>query len=64
MTDDWDKLKEIHLSVFNGNDDDLKAIALVKGSASLGDAVIAKWTDLAENSTNAKLKSLAQEAIA
>jgi len=63
ITDNWDKLKEIHLSVFNGNDDDLKAIALVKGSSSLGEAVIAKWTDLAENSTNAKLKNLAQQAL-
>lgn len=64
ITDDWDKLKEIHLSVFNGNDDDLKAIALVKGSSGLGNDVMAKWTDLAQNSTNAKLKSLAQQAIA
>lgn len=63
-TDSWEKVREIHLSVFNGNDDDLKAIALVKGNSKLGDAVIAKWNDLAENSTNLKLKSLAQQAIA
>ncbi len=64
ITEDWDKLRQIHLSVFNGNDDDLKAIALVKGDSRLGTNVIAKWTDLAENSTNAKLKSLAQQALA
>lgn len=63
ITEDWDKLKQIHLSVFNGNDDDLKAIAIVKGDSRLGDDVIAKWTDLAENSANAKLKSLAEQAL-
>jgi len=64
ITEDWDKLKQIHLSVFNGNDDALKAIALIKGNSKLGDDVIVKWTDLAENSTNAKLKSLAEQVVA
>ena len=63
ITDDWDKLTQIHLSVFNGNDDDLKAIALVKGDNGLGDGVIDKWKDIAQNSTNAKLKNLAQEVL-
>lgn len=63
ITEDWDKLKQIHLSVFNGNDDELKAIALVKGDTGLGDDVIAKWRDIAENSTNLKLKSLAQQVL-
>lgn len=63
ITGEWQKLKEIHLAVFNGNDDELKAIALVKSDNGLGDEVIAKWKEIAENSTNAKLKSLAQEVL-
>lgn len=64
ITKQWDRLKEIHLSVFNGADDELKAIALIKGDNGLGDTVMAKWSDIANNSTNAKLKSLAQQIIA
>lgn len=63
LTDDWDTLKAIHLSVFNGVDDDLKAVALVSSDLHMGDDVRAKWQDLADNSTNLKLKALAQQAI-
>lgn len=63
ITDNWEKLKEIHLSVFNGNDDELKAIALVKGDNGLGDEIVTKWKGISENSTNAKLKNLAQEVL-
>ena len=63
ITEDWAKLTQIHLSVFNANDDDLKATALVKGDNGLGDGVIDKWKDIAQNSANAKLKNLAQEVL-
>lgn len=63
VTDEWDKIIEIHTAVFNGNNDDLKAIALVESSEELGDAIKAKWQDIAENSPNLKLKSLAQQVL-
>lgn len=63
VTNQWDTLRAIHLSVFNGNDDDLKAVALVGGDIHIGDQVMAKWQDLAENSANLKLKNLAEQAL-
>jgi hypothetical protein len=63
ITDNWEKLKEIHLSVFNGNDDELKAIALVKGDNGIGQEIVTEWKEIAKNSTNAKLKKLAQEVL-
>ena len=61
--DGWENVADIHMLVFNGNNDALKAIALVKGHKNLGDGVIDKWKDIAQNSTNAKLKNLAQEVL-
>lgn len=63
VTNQWDTLRAIHLSVFNGNDNDLKAVALVSGDIHIGDQVMAKWQDLADNSPNQNLKSLADQAI-
>lgn len=60
---EFDKVAELHISVFNGNDDALKAIALYKGTRRFGNAVVAKWQDIADNHTNPKMKALAQEAI-
>lgn len=62
--DGWKTASDIHLSVFNGNNDALKAIALVKSDKNLGDEVISKWKDMALNSRNIKIKRLAQDVLA
>jgi hypothetical protein len=54
---------EIHNEVFEGNNDELKAIALYAGTKKLGNATEAKWQDIADNHTNPKMKSLAQEVL-
>ncbi len=61
--ENYTKLTAMHLSVFEGTNDDLKAIALYAGDRSLGPAVISKWQDIADNHSNVKLKALAQELL-
>lgn len=63
ITEEWEVLNEIHLSVLNGNDEELKAIALVKGNSGMAEDVINSWKDISENSANAKLKILATQAL-
>ncbi len=61
--EEFAKVTELHLGVFNGTNDNLKAIALHSGTRKLGAAVVAKWQDIADNHANPKMKALAQEAL-
>ena len=61
--EEFAKVTELHLGVFNGTNDDLKAIALYSSTRKLGAAIVAKWQDIANNHANPKMKTLAQEAI-
>jgi hypothetical protein len=61
--EEFTKVAEIHLQIFNNSNDDLKVIALYASTRKLGVGVVAKWQEIADNNTNLKLKALAQEAI-
>ncbi len=61
--DGWKEAADIHMLVFNGNSDALKAIALVKGDKNLGTNVIGKWKEIASDSSNEKLKKIAGEVL-
>jgi hypothetical protein len=63
IKEEFEKVAELHVSLFNGTNDDLKAIALYTGTRKLGAAVVAKWQDIADNHPNPKMKALAQEAL-
>lgn len=61
--EEFAKVTELHIGVFNGTNDDLKAIALHSSTRKLGAAIVAKWQDIADNHANPKMKALAQEAL-
>lgn len=62
-TEQYEKVAELHVSVLDGTNDDLKAIALFSGVKRLGQTVTTRWQAIAENSSNVKLKALALEAL-
>ena len=62
-SEDYEKVATIHIGVFNGTNDDLKAIALYTGVKKLGPGVVIKWQDIADNHPNPKMKILAQELL-
>ncbi|MEN8755209.1 MAG: hypothetical protein ABF332_04535, partial [Akkermansiaceae bacterium] len=57
------EVADMHMLVFNGNNDTLKAIALVKGLKNLGTDIVNKWRDIVDNSSNLKLKVLAEAVL-
>lgn len=61
--DGWGEVADMHMLVFNGNNDTLKAIALVKGHKNLGTDIVNKWRDIVDNSSNLKLKVLAEAVL-
>ncbi len=61
--DDYTTAASINLSALSGSDRELKAIALAFGHPSLGSAVTAKWSQLADDS-DAQIKALASEVKA
>jgi hypothetical protein len=57
------KVADLHIEIFNGTNDDLKAFALYAGNKKLGQAVVNKWQSIADNDPNPKLKILARELL-
>ena len=62
-SEEYAKVTAIHIGVFDGTNDDLKAIALYTGIKKLGPALVIKWQYIADNHPNPKMKILAQEAL-
>lgn len=62
-SEDYVKVVTIHIGVFNGTNDDLKAVALYTGIRKLGPAIVIKWQDIADNHPNPKMKILALELL-
>jgi hypothetical protein len=61
--EEFTKVTELHIGVFNATNDELKAIALYTGTRKLGAAIVTKWQEIADNHANPKMKALAQEAL-
>lgn len=53
----------IHTSVLNGTNRELKAIALTYGHEDLGSSVKTLWEGIANDTSDAHLKALAEEAL-
>lgn len=59
----FDIASAISLSALNGSNRDLKAIALAFGDPVYGEAVHARWEQLANDSSDPQIQALAQEAM-
>ena len=53
----------VHLSVFDGDCEDLKAIALDHGTMHMGESVVERWNLISNEHNNPKLRALAEQAL-
>ena len=62
-TETYTLASTVHLSVFDGDCEDLMAVALDHGTMHMGESVVERWNLISNEHNNPKLKTLVEQAL-